>query len=116
MSEFEEAIVLAERILDTPNKDPDDSESMLARQFLRSVERERRGDPTADLIHSNRDAMLEKHEQAVSRVRCCLTEGLADKSGMRYRLERECKTAMAVLDALSLFHPMHCESWKGWPE
>jgi hypothetical protein len=40
MSEREETAVLANFILDVPNKDPDDNESTLARQFLRALERE----------------------------------------------------------------------------
>ena len=38
-SEFEYARQVADKVLDTPYKDPDDTESMLARQFLRQVER-----------------------------------------------------------------------------
>ena len=34
-SEFKHAIIVAESILDIPNKDPDDDDSVLARQFLR---------------------------------------------------------------------------------
>ena len=40
MTEFEEAGVLANRVLERPNADPDDDLSMLARQLLRSRERE----------------------------------------------------------------------------
>lgn len=39
MSEYENALVLARRILDRPNEDPDGDLAMLARQFLRAVER-----------------------------------------------------------------------------
>ncbi len=39
MSELDEAKVLAERILDRPNADPDDDVAVLARQLLRALER-----------------------------------------------------------------------------
>lgn len=38
MSEFHEAVRLANRVLDRPNGDPDDDLAVLARQFLRMVE------------------------------------------------------------------------------
>lgn len=38
-NEHVNAVALAQRILDTPYKDPDDNESMLAGQFLRQEER-----------------------------------------------------------------------------
>lgn len=41
MSELEEAIILASRVLGDASADPDGDLSMLARQFLRSRERER---------------------------------------------------------------------------
>ena len=47
MSEFEETKHLADKLLDEPNTDPDDSLRMLSRQFLRAVERE---DSTANLL------------------------------------------------------------------
>lgn len=39
MKEYEQAIQLAEKVLDTPYRDPDDDLSMMSRQFLRSIER-----------------------------------------------------------------------------
>jgi hypothetical protein len=39
-SEFEDAIRLAHKLLDEPSRDPDSEESVLARQLLRSIERE----------------------------------------------------------------------------
>lgn len=39
MSELDDAIKLANRILDRPNGDPDDDLAVLARQLLRSRER-----------------------------------------------------------------------------
>lgn len=73
-------------------------------------------DPMSDLINANRDELLAKHEEAVRRVLRCLRRGLADTGGARYVLERECKLANDVLAALHSFHPMHGESWQGWPE
>lgn len=37
--EFDDAVKLAHRVLDRPSGDPDDDLAVLARQFLRSVER-----------------------------------------------------------------------------
>ena len=67
------------------------------------LDAERVGDPMGDLIQANRDELLRKHEEAVQRVRKRLESG-------------DTRGALAVLDALRLFHPMHCESWCGWPE
>ncbi len=39
MSEHEQAIKLANKVLDRPYGDPDDDQAVLARQFLRAVER-----------------------------------------------------------------------------
>ena len=38
MTEFEETILLANKILDRPSADPDDDLAMLSRQFLRALE------------------------------------------------------------------------------
>ena len=160
MTEYEETIKLANRILERPNADPDDDLAMLSRQFLRQVEAAERCkkalagmfrwqaecvnellphplradvrsilgedviegiladkrppyDPYGDLIHANRDQILKMHEEAVRRVQRCLInhrkfnvpEGF-DFIGL----------AVQILDALNLFHPMHAESWTGWPE
>ena len=40
LNEYEEAFRLANRVLDRPSADPDDDLAMLARQFLRAVERQ----------------------------------------------------------------------------
>ena len=42
MTEFEDTVVLANKILDRISADPDDDLAMLARQFLRSREMENR--------------------------------------------------------------------------
>lgn len=117
MSERTDAIKLARRLLDEPNADPDDDLRMLSRQLLRSHETIDRmhaqlrevdweGKAQLDLIRSNQDAILDMHKEAVRRVRRVL-EG--NKPGRR-------DTALDVLDALGQFHPMHGESWQGWPK
>ena len=73
-------------------------------------------DPYADLINANRDEILKQHQEAIRRVRGCLERALEEKDGMKFRWENEMVLAIRVLDALNLFHPMHGESWKGWPE
>lgn len=60
-------------------------------------------DPYADLIQANRDQMLKMCEDGIARVRRHLAVGDVD-------------TAVAVLDALRTFHPMHADTWKGWPD
>ena len=39
LTEYEETLILAHRILDRSSADPDDELAMLSRQFLRAVER-----------------------------------------------------------------------------
>ena len=114
MSERLDAIRLAKKLLDEPNADPDDDLRMLSRQFLRSVETidklkrdlEASYDPTVDLINANRDEILRMHEEAVRRVR----------RGVESNVPGRGAQALEVLDALGQFHPMHAESWTGWPE
>ena len=69
-------------------------------------------DPMDDLINANRDELLRMHEEAVRRVRKRLKAALVDTEAWSKGIE----DALAIFDALSLFHPMHAESWKGWPE
>lgn len=47
MSEFDHAVKLAHKVLDDAGRDPDGDLSVLARQFLRSVEREAGKEPDA---------------------------------------------------------------------
>jgi hypothetical protein len=123
MSERTEADQLAEKLLDEPNADPDDDLRMLSRQLLRRREVIERlenhlasiQDSTLDLIHANRDSILTKHEEAISLIKMCLENGLKDPSGLKYALEAWCKKALEVVRVLNLFHPMHGESWPGWP-
>ena len=116
MSEKSIAVKLAERVLNEPNADPDADILILARQFLRSretierLEKELVYDPMADLIEANRDQILKMHEEAVSRINKVLIGG-----GPNHDAEKLVYIGR-VLHALSVFHPMHCESWIGWPD
>lgn len=66
-------------------------------------------DPYDDLIAANRDEMLKMHEEAVRRLRACLDP-------VTICPDPQVRMAIRILDALRLFHPMHGESWQGWPE
>lgn len=59
-------------------------------------------DPYADLIEANRDEVLRKHREAIQRISFCLRQ-------------QQPELAYQVIQSLSTFHPMHCESWSGWP-
>lgn len=117
MGELTRAVGLANRLLDEPNADPDDDLRLLSRQLLRRQEVVQRlqdtlaaqYDPTGDLIEANRDIILRKHEEAVSLLRKILDPILIGS-------ESQVRQAIKVLDALSIFHPMHGESWPGWPK
>lgn len=54
LSEYGEAIVLANRILDRPNTDPDDELATLARQFLR--------------VSESRDKAIRQRQEAVAEL------------------------------------------------
>ncbi len=125
MSEKEEAVKLANQLLDEPNVDPDDNLRVLSRQLLRAretVERQERAlqavdwnaSNERDLIESNRDQILEVHREAVQRVARLLEQ--STKSVSWNETTRLICVALLVLDRLNQFHPMHCESWAGWPE
>lgn len=111
MRELTRAVELANRLLEEPNADPDDDLRLLSRQLLRRQEVVQRlqdtlsaqYDPTAEMIQANRDSILRFHEDAVMRVKRCLERG-------------DVPTALKVLATLSVFHPMHGESWPGWPK
>jgi hypothetical protein len=112
MAEHRDAELLAQRVLERPSADPDDDLALLARQFLRRGEvvaklkarlAESRGDPMLDMIHANRDAILQITEEGLRRVKKCLEMGDVPK-------------ALRVIEAVNTFHPMHGESWGGWPE
>lgn len=110
ISEFRQAVRIANRVLDRHSADPDDDEAIVARQFLRAIEREQERrdadlasyDPYGDLIGSNRDAILEVQTEGFRRVRRLLKLDRVDQ-------------AIATIEAVETFHPMHGESWKGWP-
>lgn len=111
-TERQTAIALAHRTLTNPIADPDDDMMILSRQLLRAQETLDRlklerdhYDPMRDVIDSNRDALLRKNEEAVYLIR----QALDIHNNPRLYI-------VTVLDALSLFHPMHPESWAGFPE
>lgn len=113
ITERQEAILLANKILERPNADPDDDLALLSRQFLREVEKSLESyDPMKDLIHSNRDEVLKKHEEAICLIRQCMD---VDYSSLIV-MENRCRRVISILNALSTFHPMHGESWKGFPK
>lgn len=130
MTEREEAIALAKRVLDpasidpatAASLDPDSDLAMLSRQFLRWLEvvdkqeakikefYQTEYDPMADLIEANRDEILKKHQEAVRIIGDALVgggDGEITREGKLLYIGR-------VLHALNTFHPMHCESWKGF--
>ncbi len=135
MSELEETLILAEKLLDEPNCDPDDDLRMLARQLTRRHDAVRKlesirdhwkgevdtlnkrlhsffeGQATSDLIQANRDQMLKIYEEAVRRIGKTISGNIYLTSHLEDRVK-----VLSILSALSLFHPMHAESWPGWPE
>lgn len=68
MSEYNQAVYLADKVLKTPYRDPDDDMSVLARQFLRAIE------PSSGRAPNNRGYDREGGEvnsvQAILNVRC----------------------------------------------
>lgn len=64
-------------------------------------------DPMEDLIHANIEDLLRKHQEAIARIR---------KETQRQDKKRAVECIVKILDALNTFHPMHGESWQGWPE
>ncbi len=121
-TELADAIKLANKILDRPSGDPDDELAMLSRQLLRSREivdkqeaaikefYQKEYDPYSDLIEANRGTILRMHEQAAKLIGDVLIGG-----GTGHESEKLVYIGK-VLHALSVFHPMHGESWIGWPE
>src|SRR5207244_8319450 len=87
--------------------------SAMVEELQADLHQARSGDPTLDLINTNRDTILQMHEEAVRQVRRCIQNARknTETTGFDW-LELSEK----ILDALSLFHPMHGESWAGWPE
>ena len=68
------------------------------------------GQAMNDLIQANRDTILQMHEEAARRIGKVLVGG-----GNQHDAEKLVYIGK-VLHALSVFHPMHGESWCGWPE
>jgi uncharacterized protein HemY len=58
---------------------------------------------SADLIETNQGAIVRTLREALRRVRAALDAG-------------DVPLARRVIDAADLYHPMHPESWAGWPE
>lgn len=117
MNERTDADKLAEQLLGEPHADPDDDLRVLSRQLLRRnevIERLKRDlmnrhDPLADMIHANRDEMLQRHEEAARLICGMLTGGGPDHDHEKLIYIGK------VLYALNTFHPMHAEDWIGWP-
>lgn len=131
MSERTDADRLAEKLLSEPNADPDDDLRMLARQLLRRrdvIERlEKRivemSDDTADLINANRDTILRITEEGLRRVaKECeyMTTSLEQSDNpppiVVKDLRDHGRRALLIVEAVRTFHPMHGESWLGWPQ
>ncbi len=122
MTERDEALQLARNLLDEPNADPDDALRMLSRQLLRTndiVKRQEKalqdvdwdGKAELDLINANRDQILKMHEEAARLIGAKLRWMTANGYQNSYD-----EWILKVLDALNTYHPMHCESWCGWPK
>jgi hypothetical protein len=60
-------------------------------------------DPYADLVAANQGAIIRVLREALRRVRAALDAG-------------DVPLARRVIDAATAYHPMHGESWAGWPE
>ncbi len=132
MSERTDTDKLAERLLSDDGSSifPDDSLKILSRQLLRRrevIERMEKHlaemqDPTLDMIHANRDAILRIHDEGLSRVRKkleYLATSLAQSDSpppiVIKDLEEHARLALKIIAAAMEFHPMHGESWSSWP-
>jgi alkylation response protein AidB-like acyl-CoA dehydrogenase len=60
-------------------------------------------DPYADLIGTNQEAIVRVLREALRRIRAALDAG-------------DVPLARRVIDAAMAYHPMHPESFPGWPE
>ena len=121
MSERSDALKLAERILDRPHADHDDVLAILSRQLLRKQEALERLekrlqeslDPTLEMIQANRDTILCIHEEGLRKIKKLLDA--CEINGPEEMHDR-ILLAKDVIKAINTFHPMHGESWSGWPE
>lgn len=129
LSEREQALALAKKLMDDtdshPGIDPDDDLRLLSRQLLRGQEIidqmhknlqevDWNGMAERALINANRDQIFEKHKEAIRRVSNLLDRvgGLTTEAATKHLVG----TARLVIRSLNLFHPMHTESWCGWPK
>lgn len=60
-------------------------------------------DPYADVIAGNQESIIRVLREALTRIQSALATG-------RYGLARR------IIEAANKYHPMHEESWCGWPE
>jgi hypothetical protein len=81
--------------------DPDCPNKARVAELEAELHQWRQGDPTDDLIHANRDALLDVFQEGVRRAGKALANGDAD-------------LAQRILQAANGFHPMHAESFS-WP-
>jgi broad specificity phosphatase PhoE len=133
MSELTDSLKLAQRLLNEPGVDPDDDLRTLSRQLLRRqevVERlqselSERYDGTLDLVHANRDSILRIHEEGLRKLAKLVqyVVGSLEQSQtgevppiVIKDVVSHGRVARAVIEAINSFHPMHGESWSGWPE
>lgn len=60
-------------------------------------------DPYADVIAGNQESIIRVLREGLRRVRTALDAG-------------DVRLAKQVIEAANHYHPMHEESWAGWPE
>ena len=60
-------------------------------------------DPYADLISANQEEIARIKAEGARRVNAAMRLG-------------DLKMVWRIKMAMDSFHPMHCESWCGWPE
>lgn len=63
----------------------------------------RPNDPMSDLIQSNRDELLRVAQEGLQRAKAALDRG-------------KIELAVKIIAAATSYHPMHGESWCGWPK
>lgn len=72
------------------------------------------------LINANRDTILEIHQKALRKVKkqCKYLVVHLGKFPPSFGKDlHDCaKLAIAIIEAANVFHPMHGESWIGWPD
>lgn len=128
MSERIDADKLANRLLDDASADPNDELRMLSRQLLRRnevidrLEKElsEQHDPTLDMIHSNRDSILKIYEEGMRRIAKVVKNRYSQVAqGQMVNpsdLGGDLHLITKIINSVSTFHPMHGESWCGWPK